>query len=59
MPFLAWAAGALACTLGLWVSYVSDLPTGPIIVCTFGAVLVLAAVVKWLFFRASAADAEA
>lgn len=59
MPFLAWAMGTLACTLGLWVSYVSDLPTGPIIVCTFGAVLVLAAAVKWLFFRANAADAAA
>jgi len=59
MPFLAWATGALACTLGLWVSYASDLPTGPIIVCTFGAVLLVAAVVKWLFFRAPAADAAA
>ena len=59
MPFLAWAAGALACTLGLWVSYASDLPTGPVIVCTFGAVLLLAAVVKWLFFRAPATDAAA
>jgi zinc/manganese transport system permease protein len=59
MPFLAWATGALACTLGLWVSYASDLPTGPVIVCTFGAVLLLAAVVKWLFFRAPAADAAA
>jgi hypothetical protein len=28
-------------------------------VCTFGAVLVLAAIVKWLFFRANAADAAA
>jgi zinc/manganese transport system permease protein len=59
MPFLAWATGALACTLGLWVSYASDLPTGPVIVCTFGAVLLLAAVVKWLFFRAPAADTAA
>ena len=59
MPFLAWATGALACTLGLWVSYASDLPTGPVIVCTFGAVLVLAAVVKRLFIRAPAEDAAA
>jgi len=57
MPFLAWATGALACTLGLWVSYASDLPTGPVIVCIFGAVLLLAAVVKRLFFRAPAVDA--
>lgn len=57
MPFVAWATGMLACTLGLWLSYASDLPTGPVIVCTFGAVLVLAALVKWFVRREPEAPA--
>ena len=46
MPFVAWATGVVACTLGLWLSYLGDLPTGPVIVCTFGIVLVGAAVLR-------------
>jgi len=58
MPFVAWAVGVLACTAGLWLSYVSDLPTGPVIVCTFGMVLIGAAVLKWALSRGrSEADA--
>jgi zinc/manganese transport system permease protein len=46
MPFVAWGTGMVACTIGLVVSYVMDLPTGPVIVCTFGLVLFLAWVLK-------------
>jgi len=46
MPFVAWATGVVACTMGLWLSYLGDLPTGPVIVCTFGIVLVGAAVLR-------------
>ena len=40
---IAFTTGALASALGLWVSYNSDLPTGPTIVCSYGVVLLLAA----------------
>ena len=51
MPFVAWVVGVFASTAGLWLSYVSDLPTGPVIVCTFGMVLVGAALLKWFLAR--------
>jgi zinc/manganese transport system permease protein len=46
MPIVAWGTGMVACTIGLVVSYVIDLPTGPVIVCTFGLVLLLAWILK-------------
>ena len=39
---LAWLAGTLATVAGLLVSFHFDLPTGPVIVCTFTAALLLA-----------------
>jgi zinc/manganese transport system permease protein len=48
MMLIAWTTGMLACTLGLVLSYFYDLPTGPTIVCTFGTVLLGAAVVRRL-----------
>jgi zinc/manganese transport system permease protein len=39
---IAWAAGALASAAGLAVSFRYDLPTGPVIVCVFGVLLVVA-----------------
>jgi ABC-type Mn2+/Zn2+ transport system permease subunit len=36
---ISWLSGALASALGLWVSFHYDLPTGPVIVCMFGLVL--------------------
>jgi zinc/manganese transport system permease protein len=36
---LSWTAGILASALGLWVSFHYDLPTGPVVVCMFGIVL--------------------
>lgn len=39
---ISWVAGALASAGGLWLSFHYDLPTGPLIVCVFGLVLVAA-----------------
>ena len=43
---LSWTAGTLASALGLWVSFRYDLPTGPVVVCMFGAVLLAAYLVR-------------
>lgn len=39
---IAWSSGTAATVLGLYVSYVTDLPTGPVVVCAFAVVLVAA-----------------
>ncbi|UCF41197.1 MAG: metal ABC transporter permease [Gemmatimonadota bacterium] len=39
---IAWASGTAATVLGLYISYVSDLPTGPVVVCAFALALILA-----------------
>ena len=36
---ISWLAGILASALGLWVSFHYDLPTGPVVVCMFGVLL--------------------
>lgn len=46
---VGWGVGTLASSLGLGLSYWGDLPTGATIVCTFGASLVLAALLKPLW----------
>ena len=46
LTIIAWSSGALASILGLWLSYTKDLPTGPLVVCMYGLLLVLAAVVR-------------
>ena len=46
LSIISWSSGALASLLGLWLSYKYDLPTGPLIVCTYGAVLLGAGVVQ-------------
>jgi zinc/manganese transport system permease protein len=38
----SWVAGVLASATGLWLSFRYDLPTGPLIVCAFGLVLLVA-----------------
>ena len=38
----SWVAGALASAAGLWISFHYDLPTGPVIVCVFGLLLLAA-----------------
>ena len=45
---LSWASSAIACALGLGLSFTYDLPTGPLIVCMFGIVLLLAGAVRRL-----------
>ncbi|MDH3205220.1 MAG: metal ABC transporter permease [Gemmatimonadota bacterium] len=43
---LAWLAGALAIVGGIGASFYWDVATGPLLVCTFGGVLVLAALLR-------------
>ncbi|HEX6940433.1 MAG TPA: metal ABC transporter permease [Longimicrobiales bacterium] len=45
---LAWLAGAVAVVGGLVVSFSFDVATGPVLVCAFGAALVVAGVVRAL-----------
>jgi len=54
MALLSWGTGALASILGLWVSYTKDLPTGPLIVCMYGALLVFAVAIRVLRQRSHA-----
>lgn len=42
LTLIAWGSGALASILGLWLSYTQDLPTGPLIVCMYGLLLIVA-----------------
>jgi zinc/manganese transport system permease protein len=39
---IAWATGVAATVAGLYTSYVTDMPTGPVVVCAFAVALVLA-----------------
>ena len=56
----SWAAGALASAAGLWVSFHYDLPTGPVVVCMFGVVLLAAYLVRKLMrLRAPVPDPRA
>jgi zinc/manganese transport system permease protein len=48
---LAWSIGTLATVLGLLVSYVGDLPTGPLVVCAFAVVLMVAFAVRGVMRR--------
>jgi zinc/manganese transport system permease protein len=48
---VGWTMGTLVSALGVYLSLVIDVPTGATIVCTFGAVLLLMAAVRALFFR--------
>jgi zinc/manganese transport system permease protein len=45
---ISWSTGVVASFLGLWLSYVGDLPTGPLIICMYGALLIGAASVRRL-----------
>jgi zinc/manganese transport system permease protein len=48
---IGWSMGTIVSALGVYLSLQLDLPTGATIVCTFGLVLVLMAVVRPLFRR--------
>jgi zinc/manganese transport system permease protein len=43
---IGWTMGTLVSALGVYMSLVLDLPTGPTIVCTFGAALAVMAVAR-------------
>ncbi|MDH3457635.1 MAG: metal ABC transporter permease [Gemmatimonadota bacterium] len=51
MLSIAWVTGTAATVLGLWVSYESDLPTGPVVVCAFGLALIIALVTRRIVRR--------
>ncbi len=57
MLAVAWTTGTLATIAGLYVSYQSDLPTGPVVVCAFAVALILAFVVRRLLPRRTPAAA--
>ncbi len=42
LAIIAWLAGAVASASGLLISFHYDLPTGPIVVCMFGVLLLVA-----------------
>lgn len=46
LALVSWASGILASAAGLWLSFRHDLPTGPLIVCMFGLLLVIAYVLR-------------
>lgn len=48
MVVISWGSGALASALGLWLSYVGNLPTGPLIVCMYGLLLAIAGLLRKL-----------
>ena len=50
---IGWAMGSIVSALGVYLSLTWDLPTGATIVCTFGFVLILMAIVRVLIPRRS------
>jgi zinc/manganese transport system permease protein len=54
LAYISWGSGALASIIGLWLSLAGDLPTGPLIVCMYGVVLVGAIALRRLVGRAQA-----
>ena len=46
LMLISWATSAIASAAGLFISFKWDLPTGPVIVCTFGLVLLLAGIIR-------------
>ena len=51
---IGWSMGTIVSALGIYLSVKLDLPTGAAMVCTFGLVLILMALVKPLFVRGEA-----
>jgi zinc/manganese transport system permease protein len=56
---IGWTMGTLVSFLGIYFSWVMDLPTGATIVCTFGAVLVCMFLIHLIFFHGRQAHALA
>ena len=57
LTVISWSTGAIASAVGLAVSYKYDLPSGPVIVCTFGVILLIAGAASRLV-QAPAASIE-
>jgi len=55
LAIIAWIAGVLASALGITISFKYDLPTGPLVVCVFGILLLLAWGTRRLLHRPPAA----
>ena len=55
---IGWSMGTIVSALGVYLSLKLDLPTGATIVCTFGLVLILMAIVRVLIPRKNIADAH-
>jgi zinc/manganese transport system permease protein len=49
---IAWSTGTAATVFGLYISFVTDLPTGPVVVCSFAFALILAFIARALLYRA-------
>jgi zinc/manganese transport system permease protein len=54
LAVISWIAGVLASALGIMVSFKYDLPTGPLVVCVFGILLLLAWTMRRLLLRPQA-----
>jgi zinc/manganese transport system permease protein len=48
---IGWTMGTVVSALGVYMSLLLDLPTGATIVCTFGLVLIVMALVKPLILQ--------
>jgi zinc/manganese transport system permease protein len=53
---IGWSMGTLVSALGVYLSLQLDLPTGATIVCTFGLVLIIMAVVRPLIQRSASRE---
>jgi zinc/manganese transport system permease protein len=56
LAVVSWISGALASAAGLWISFHYDLPTGPVIVCMFGLLLLAAYALRRTLSVAPQAD---
>jgi zinc/manganese transport system permease protein len=56
---IGWTMGTVVSALGIYLSVVLDLPTGATMVCTFGLVLVVMALLRPLVGRRASARGRA
>lgn len=55
---IAWGVGALTLIAGITASFTWDITTGPLLVCAFGAALVLAALIRLLIGNPTRGEVE-
>lgn len=46
---IGWSMGLIVCVLGLYISYVADLPSGPTVVSFYGLTLIIVAVILYIY----------